>query len=59
MDRDATRIADLRAILASKRRLVEDHHLGRSSLPPWELRRLMGEIWDHEEALRDAGVDDA
>jgi hypothetical protein len=53
---DEARIADLRAILASKRRQLEDHTLERIYLPPRELRRLQAEIFDEEQALRDAGV---
>jgi hypothetical protein len=56
---DEARIADLRAMLASKRRQLEDHILERIYLPPRELRRLQNEIYEEEQALRDAGVNDA
>jgi len=58
MDRDETRIADLRAILAGKRRLLADYHDGRINLPPGEALRIGREIHRHEQSLRDAGVSD-
>ena len=57
MDRDVT-VADLRAMLAVKRQMLEEHDLGRVDLPNHELHLLQRRIHEDEQALRDLGVED-
>jgi len=59
MNRDETRIADLRAMLAVKREMLDEHRLERINLAGAEVHKLQREIREDEQVLRDLGVDDA
>jgi hypothetical protein len=59
MEYDATKIADLRAILAGMRRELEELELGEIDMSPPERHRLREEIANREQVLRGLGIDDA
>jgi hypothetical protein len=59
MDHDATRIDDLRAMLAVKRQTLEDYRLERINLTAGELHKLHRQILEEEQVLRDLGITDA
>jgi hypothetical protein len=58
MDHDAIKIADMRAMLAVRRQMLEEHYLGRVELSNRELHLLQRAIHEDEQALRDLGVGD-